>query len=154
MKLPTAEDGEVVYRVDNVAKQAENAGDDRAEALPITLVFAPRTPGGPTQWTFAYRLRFAAGATPTSIRIETENQKPLVLEVEDRKPVVKAGQWSGTHAPIEFTRAWAEKITASDPWLLQRRYTITYADGRKSVLHQLSILTTEGRAQMLETLKR
>lgn len=153
MKLPTAEDGEVTYRVDNVAKQALNAKDDRAETLPVTLAFVPRKAGSPMQWTFVYRVRFAGNAKPASIRVETENRKPVVLEVEDRSPALKAGVWSGSIAPIEFNRFWAEKIAAKDPWMLQRRYTITYADGRKSVLHQLSILGTEGRAEILESMK-
>jgi hypothetical protein len=154
MKLPTAEDGEIVYRVDNVAKQAANAKDDRAETLPASTAFLPRTPGGGMQWAFVYRVRFAPKAKPVSIRVETENQKPVTLELEDAKPQLRDGAWAGTAAPIDFNRFWAEKITAKDPWLLQRRYTIVYADGRKSVLHQLSILTTEGRARMLETMSR
>lgn len=153
MKLPTAEDGEITYRVDNAAKQALNAKDERAETLPVTLAFVPRTPGGPVQWTFLYRVRFTGKSKPVSIRVETENQKPVVLEVRDDKPVLKSGTWSGTTAPVEFNRFWAEKIAAKDPWMLQRRYTIAYADGAKSVLHQLSILTTEGRAQILESMR-
>jgi hypothetical protein len=154
MKLPTAEDGEIVYRVDNATKQAANAKDDRAETLPVSLAFLPRAPGGGMQWTFVYRVRFSGSAKPVSIRVETENQKPVTLEVEDRDPKVKSGIWAGRVAPIDFSKFWAEKIAAKDPWMLQRRYTITYADGRKSVLHQLSVLTTEGRAQMLETMNR
>ncbi|HET9651996.1 MAG TPA: hypothetical protein VFP36_07390 [Usitatibacter sp.] len=153
MKLPTAEDGEITYRVDNVAKQALNAKDDRAETLPVVLAFVPRKPNAPMQWTFVYRVSFSGKVKPVSIRVETENQKPLALEVEDRKPALEAGLWSGSVAPIEFNRFWAEKIAAKDPWMLQRRYTIVYADGRKSVLHQLSILTAESRAQILESMR-
>ena len=152
MKLPTAEDGEIAYRVDNLTKQAENAKDDRAETLPVALTFVPRKPNAPVQWTFVYRVKFAPGAKPRSIRVESENQKPLTRLIDDAKPVLKAGVWTGTLDPIPFDRAWAEKIAAKDPWFLQRRYTITYADGRKSVLHQLSILTDEGRAKLVETM--
>lgn len=152
MKLPTAEDGEIAYRVDNVTKQAENAKDDRAETLPVSLAFVPRKPDAPVQWTFVYRVRFAPGAKPRSIRIESENQKPVTKLIEDGKPVLKGGLWTGTLEPVPFDRAWVEKISAADPWFLQRRYTVTYADGRKSVLHQLSILTREGRAQIAETM--
>lgn len=154
MKLPTAEDGEIAYRVDNVKKQAENAKDDRAETLPVTTMFMPRKPGTPLQWTFVYRVKFAPGAKPRSIRIESENQKPVTRLVEDANPSINAGAWTGRLEPIPFDRAWAEKIAAKDSWFLQRRYTIVYEDGRKSVLHQLSILTAEGRAQMLETMAR
>lgn len=154
MKLPTAEDGEIVYRVDNVAKQAMNAKDDRAETVPVSTIFLPRTSPGLPRWTFLYRLHFAAGAKPVSIRVETENAKPVTLAVEDRNPRLKDGVWEGTSAPLEFNRTWAEKIAAKEPWMLQRRYTIVYADGRKSVLHQLSVLTTERRAQMIESMSR
>jgi len=153
MTLPTAEDGDIVYRVDNVSKQALNAKDDRAETLPVALSFAPRTPGGPPQWTFVHRVRFATGAKPVSIRVESENRKPVTVEVEDRKPALDRGVWIGTVAPIDFDRFWAGKIAAKDPWMLQRRYTIVYADGRKSVLHQLSVLTTERRAEMVQTMR-
>lgn len=155
MKLPTAEDGEVVYRVDNVAKQAMNAKDDRAETLPVSTIFLPRTSAGLPKWTFLYKVRFAPGVKPVSIRIETENAKPVTLAIDDRNPRLKDGVWEGTIAPpLEFNRAWAEKIAAKDAWMLQRRYTIAYADGRKSILHQLSILTSERRAEMLQTMAR
>ena len=152
MKLPTAEDGEIAYRVDNVTKQAENAKDDRAETLPVTLSFVPRKPNSPVQWTFVYRVKFAPGPKPTSIRIESENQKPVTTLIDDTRPQVPGGVWTARLEPIEFNRAWAEKIAAKDPWFLQRRYTITYADGRKSMLHQLSILTDEARAKLVETI--
>lgn len=152
MKLPTAEDGEVAYRVDNATKQAENAKDDRAETLPVSLAFLPRKPDAPVQWTFVYRIRFASGVTPKAIRIDSENPKTLARLIDDTKPALKGRVWTGTLDPLDFDRAWVQKISANDAWFLQRRYTITYADGRKSVLHQLSILTKEGRAEIAQTM--
>ena len=152
MPLPTAEDGDILYRVDTVTKAPINAKDDRAEVLPVVSYFLPRENAGGPKWAFRYDVRFKPHAKPASIRVETENVKPVALEVEDKKPVLKSGVWTGTTQPIEFNKAWFDRMSSEDPWILQRRVTIVYADGKKSVMHQLTFITKPMRMKMIGTL--
>jgi hypothetical protein len=148
--LPTDADGEVVYQFDTVTKLPRSARDERAEIMAVSFAILPKEPGAAAFWTMVYGIKFSDVVAPTSIQIEVTNKGFGAVELTDGQPTLTSSTWSSTSARHELTRQWFEKMTAKDPWFLQRKFTITYADGKKSILHQMAIITNTMRFRVLE----
>lgn len=151
IELPTAEDGNVTYQFDTNSKLPLSAKDESAEVMSVALSFMPKEPNTPLFWAFAYDIRFKNGVVPTSIRVEDERKQPISLDVFVLKPSLDSNTWKSHSQPRELDKQWFNAMTAKEPWVLQERITITYADGSKSILHQLAVITNPMRFRLLET---
>lgn len=152
LRLPTAEDGEVIYQLNSVTKKPLSAQDDRSEVMAVSLVFLPKKPGEELRWGFLYQVRFKDGAIPKSIVVYSENNKPTTIEVRDASPTLKENTWSAISKPNVMDEKAFQFMTEKDPWFLQRKFVISYADGAERTLHQLAIITNPMRFQLLETI--
>jgi hypothetical protein len=150
VKLPTAADGEVFYSFDPVTNLPVSAKDDRAEVVATALSFLPKKPGEDLRWAFYYALQFKTGAVPKLITVYSENKAPLKLEVGDKAPVLDGGVWTASSQPHVVDKKTFDSMIGKEPWFLQRKFVIDYADGSQRTLHQLSIVTQVMRLELLE----
>jgi hypothetical protein len=150
VKLPTAADGEIVYRFDPATSLPVSAKDEKAEVLAVALSFEPKKAGEPLRWSYYYALQFQKGAVPKFITVYDESQRPLKLEVGDSAPTLDGNVWTATSQPKEVDKKTWDAMIGKDPWILQRKFMIDYADGTQRSLHQLSVVTTTMRLQLLE----
>lgn len=118
--------------------------------MAVSLIFLPKKSGDPLRWAFLYELKVAEGFTPTSITVLSENNKPISVEVKDSKPALVGSLWSATSKPNDLDERAFNAMTGKDPWILQRKFQITYSDGTERALHQLAIITNPMRFRMLE----
>jgi hypothetical protein len=145
IKLPTAEDGEVVYQIDAVTKKPMGAKDDRAEIVNVSLNVMPKLAATRPEFFFVYGIMFKGGATPRSIAVYAEEGKALTLELKDAAPTLRGDTYTAMVAPKGMDEA-AWKRMASEPTLiLQKKFVIIYADGEERTLHQLAVLTNTVR---------
>jgi hypothetical protein len=151
VKLPTAVDGEVFYHFDPATNLPINAGDDRARVTAVALSFLPKKKGEDLKWNFYYSLQFAKGApAPKFITVWDESNKPLRLEVGDKKPSVEGGTWSANSQPHAVDKKTWDSMIGPKTWYLQRKFIIEYADGTERSLHQMSVVTQQMRLELLQ----
>jgi hypothetical protein len=150
VKLPTAADGEVFYHFDPATDLPVNASDERAVVTAAALSFLPKKKGEALQWNTYYSLQFGKGAKPTFILVYDESNKPLKLEVGDKAPVLEAGSWSASSQPRTVDKQTWDSMIGPKPWVLQRKFMISYADGTERTLHQLSVVTQAMRLELLQ----
>ena len=151
VKLPTAADGEVTYRFDPATNLPISASDDRVEVLAVALSFLPKKPGEQLRWNYYYALRFVPGAPkPTLVTVYAEDQRPIKFEVGDNAPLLEGGVWSASSQPRALDKKSWDSMIGKDPWFLQRKFIIDYDDGTRRTLHQLSVVTTQMRLELLE----
>jgi hypothetical protein len=151
VKLPTAVDGEVFYHFDPATNLPVNAGDDRARVTAVALSFLPKKKGEDLQWNFYYALQFAKGApAPRFITVWDESNKPLRLEVGDKKPSVEGGTWSANSQPHAVDKKTWDSMIGPKTWYLQRKFIVEYADGTERSLHQLAVVTQPMRLELLQ----
>ena len=150
VKLPTAADGDVFYRFDATTNLPISAKDDRSEVMAVALSFEPKKAGEPLRWKYYYALQFKEGAKPTMITVYAENQRPLTLEVGDSSPVLDGGLWSASSQAKDVDKKTWDSMIGKDPWVVQRKFVIDYADGTQRTLHQLSMVTQVMRLGLLE----
>ena len=84
------------------------------------------------------------------ITVFAENQRPLTLEVGDNAPALEGGLWSASSQPKEVDKKTWNSMIGKDPWVVQRKFVIDYADGTQRTLHQLSVVTQVMRLGLLE----
>ena len=150
VKLPTAADGEVSYKFDAATNLPISASDDRAEVVAVAVSFLPKKKGEDLRWVYYYSLRFKAGVKPTLVMVYDESQRPIRLEVGDKAPVLEDGAWSASSQPKVVDKKTWDSMIGKDPWYLQRKFIIDYADGHRRTLHQLSVVTQPMRLGLLE----
>ena len=150
VKLPTAADGDVTYLFDANTNLPLSAKDERAEVVAVALTFLPKKAGEPLRWNYLYSLQFGKDAKPTMITVFAEDKKPVTLEVGDSKPALEGGVWSAPSQPKEVDKKTWDAMIGKDPWFLQRKFVIDYADGTQRTLHQLSVVTQVMRLELLE----
>jgi hypothetical protein len=150
VKLPTAADGDVTYLFDANTNLPISAKDEHAEVMAAALSFEPKKAGEPLRWKYFYALQFQEGAKPTMITVYAENQRPLTLEVGDSAPVLDGGLWSASSLPKDVDKKTWDSMIGKDPWVVQRKFVIDYADGTQHTLHQLSVVTQTMRLGLLE----
>lgn len=150
IRLPTAEDGEVSYRIDSVTKKPLSAQDDRAEITSVSLAFLPKAPGEPLRWAFLYGVRFKGGAEPKSVSVQTLGKAKTLLDASEPSVTLKDGVWNGTGKARVMDEQMFREMTRKEPWVLQKKFVITYADGSVRTLHQLAVITNPARVQLLE----
>lgn len=148
-KLPTAEDGVIVFQMDDETKIPASVFDERARVIGGTFTFLPKKPGDPLQWTWQYSIQFSTDKKIESVVIEDERGDKIKLLIEDNKPLVVSNVWSGAEASMELTEEFFQTMQSQENWVLLRRITITYGDGAKSKLHQMFILTQSMRIDFL-----
>jgi hypothetical protein len=151
VKLKTAMDGEVSYRFDNATNLPVSAKDDRAEVMATGLSFLPKKQGEGLRWAFYYALQFSGKVKPTLVTVYAENKAPMLLEVGDSAPVLdETGTWTASSkAQVVDKKTW-DSMIGKEPWVLQRKFVISYADGTQRTLHQLSVVTQVMRLELLE----
>ena len=150
IKLPTSADGEVTYKFDTATNLPISASDDRAQVVAVGVSFLPKKKGEDLRWVYYYSLRFPAGAKPTLVMVYDESQRPIKLEVGDNAPILQDGSWSATSQPKVVDKKTWDSMIGKDPWYLQRKFIIDYADGHRRTLHQLSVVTQTMRLGLLE----
>lgn len=150
VKLPTAADGEVFYRFDAATDLPIAVGDDRAVVTAVALTFLPKKSGEELRWNYLYSLQFSKGAVPKMITVFDEGMAPLKFEVADTKPALDKGGWSASSMPHAVDKKTWDSMIGKDPWVLQRKFVIDYADGTQRTLHALSVVTTTMRLELLE----
>ena len=150
VKLPTAADGDVYYQFDANTNLPISAKDDRAEVVAVALSFQPKKAGEPLRWNYYYSLQFGKDVKPKMITVFAEDKKPIKLEVGDTAPVLDGGVWSAPSQPKDVDKKTWDAMIGKDPWFLQRKFVIDYADGTQRTLHQLSVVTQVMRLELLE----
>lgn len=145
IKLPTAEDGEVVYQVDTLTKKPMGARDDRAEVVNIAVSVMPKPSAARPDVFFVYGIKFKGGAMPRSIAVYAEERKPLTLELTDAAPALRGDTYTAMVAPRNMDEAAWQRIASEPALILQKKFVITYADGEERTLHQLAVLTNPVR---------
>ncbi len=152
LQLPTAEDGEITYQFDTATKKPISAKDDRAEVSGLSLSLLPKNPGDQLRLAYSYELKIKDGFVPTSIKVISEDGKSPSTLTEDTKPSLTGNRWSGMSRPGVVDKRAFDAFTSNDPWILQQKFQIKYSDGVERTLHQLAVITSAQRFDMLERL--
>lgn len=151
LKISTGENGDVLVKFNKATHMPVGASDERAEVLGVNLsLFGP--PRIELAW--HYVVRFKAGSVPTRIRVEDETQAPNRLELESTQPALQQARWVGESSRMAFTREMSDHLQAKDDWFSMRKFTIDYAVGTQSILHQAVLLTSKKRMEFLHELMR
>ncbi|MDD1795405.1 hypothetical protein LRP50_19935 [Enterovibrio sp. ZSDZ42] len=148
-KLPTAEDGEIVFIVDDETKLPVSASDDMARVIEGALTFLPKNPGESLRWTWQYRIQFLTDQKVKSVVIEDERDEKIKLLIEDDKPLIVNNEWTGVEKSMHLSKSSFEMMKSEETWLLLRRVRITYEDGQESKLHQMIVVTQPMRIDIL-----
>ncbi|MFT4172473.1 MAG: hypothetical protein QM639_07930 [Rhodocyclaceae bacterium] len=150
--VPTAADGEVSVVVDTERRLPVGASDERATVTDASLTFPPKNPGDPLQITWRYSIHFSSDVKVSAVLIENERDKELETVVQDANPQLINSTWVGQEAPKELTKEMFAAMNSNDVWMLLRRITVEYEDGKSSKLHQLIIESPVQRRNLLNKL--
>lgn len=150
IRLPTAADGEVVFQMDPDTRLPLSAFDEQAEVTKAALTFLPKEPNKPLHFTWQYELRFKTGSKVKSVTVEDERDAALRTLIDDRNPTVTQSSWTGQEESHEVTQGVVKAMFEKNPWVLLRRITVEYEDGKQSKLHQMVVMTQPMRMNLVE----
>jgi hypothetical protein len=149
-KLPTAEDGVIGFNINADTKLPVGAADDKTQVITAALVFLPKKPGEPLQWSWKYELKFKPSTIVKSVKVEDEKGEQLQLLIKDESPSLQEDIWTGFEQPKEFSKGMFDAMNSKEVWMLLRKMTVTYGDNVQSKLHQMVIQTQPMRVELLE----
>jgi len=146
--LPTAADGDVIFKVNKDSRLPIPVSDERCEVLVAGLAITKEKNGRP-QLEWQYTLKFNTDVAVESIIIEDEKSDNLVTSIHDDDPEISNGLWNGKEHFTELTKDIFDLMYKEDTWLLLQRITVQYEDGFESKLHQMIIQTQKSRHDLI-----
>ena len=117
----------------------KNGSPERAKKGNVTIMHAGLVPSGTPETkalNYLFGLEDRSPKPPTEVRVEDVTEDHAVLMVEDKNPTLKQNFWSATSKLYSGSDPEMEWISHLDNSMRVFRFTITSADGTKTVLDQ------------------
>lgn len=143
---------------DVVPLETRPASDARVRVSNAGFLVRPATgPDRPTELTWTFALAIAPDApAPTEVRIEDVTTAPAELRVHDTAPALDGRSWRALTPGMPVVEGGALEAWLRAPGLQHRvfRIEVGFADGSRSMLHQVTSFPYGARAAIFTLAKR